>query len=123
MEDCYGRQVGLNTISLAGPLFSIHYFLFTTTYSFRSHHHPLHSPILIVVKPVNTNRPMKTASIRCEGAVVVDEIPVAFEFDDGLVIGVAVAGDFVEDALVLPGTIDATAHGIGDLFGELVSVG
>ena len=66
---------------------------------------------------------MKTAGIGGEGAVVVDEIPVAFEFDDGLVIGVAVAGDFVEDALVFPGTMDAAAHGIGDLFGELVSVG
>ena len=54
---------------------------------------------------------------------MVDEIPFAFELDDGLVIGVAVAGDLVEDAFVFPGTIDITAHGIGDLFGELVGIG
>ena len=53
-----------------------------------------------------------------DGAVVVDEVPVALELDDGLVVGVAVARNLIEDALVLPRAVDALAHGIGRLFGE-----
>ena len=54
---------------------------------------------------------------------MINKIPFAFKFNNGLVIGVAVAGDFVEDAFVFPGTIDTATHGIGDLFGKLISVG
>ena len=86
--------------------------------AFAGHPHPFHLAVLLIIEAVDAEGAAVAGAGGVDGAVVVDEVPVALELDDGLVVGVAVAGNLVEDALVFPRAVDALAHGIGRLLGE-----
>ena len=46
---------------------------------------------------------------------MINEIPFAFELNDGVMIGIAVTGDFIQNSFVLPRASNALAHGISRL--------
>ena len=51
-----------------------------------------------------------------DAAIVIDKIPVALECHDTGMVRPAITRQLIEDALVLPGTVDLATHCIGDFF-------
>ena len=58
-----------------------------------------------------------------QASVVTEEEPLAFEFDDGGVRGVRVAGYLADDTYGRVGTTDAIGYGACNLLGPLTGVG
>ena len=86
--------------------------------SFTCHLYALQLAILLVIKAVDAHRTSEAASVRIDATIVIDEVPFALELHDGMVVGVAIARNFVQDSFVLPRAIDALAHGVSRLFRE-----
>ena len=55
-------------------------------YSFRSHNHPFHGSIGIVMQPVDADRAAEATTMRIDSAIVIDKIPFTFKFYNGLMV-------------------------------------
>lgn len=91
-------------------------------YPFRCHLHPFDCTVFIVKQAIDTDRTAETATERIDSAVVVNHVPVSFEFDDSLVVGITVTGKFIQEAFIFPRSVDIAAHRITHLFGKFGSV-
>ena len=72
---------------------------------------------------IDANRAAVAAAVGLDGAVVVDEVIATLERDDRVVVGITVAGDFVDDPVLLPWASGRVGCSVGSLLGEVGRVG
>ena len=89
-------------------------------HAFSRHVHAFQGAVAVVVKIIDAYRTPEAAAIGLPAAIVVNKIRLAFKIDNSLVVGVAVAGQFVQDALKFPRAVDVAAHGVGNFLRKLV---
>jgi hypothetical protein len=76
----------------------------SSAYSFGSHLNPFHGAVLVIKKPVDTNRAVETTTTNIRSTIMVNKIAVTFKFNNSLMISIGVSGKFVKYAFVFPGT-------------------
>lgn len=54
---------------------------------------------------------------------MVDVVRYIFVFDNGLMVGVVVVGQFIQNIFVFLGAFDGFGYGVGCFFWELIGVG
>lgn len=90
--------------------------------SFGGHLYPFHGTVFVIIEPVDTDGTAVTSTVVVDPSVVINKVPCSLEFNNGLVVGIAVPGNFTENAFILPRAVDILAHGVTDLFGEFGGV-
>ena len=75
--------------------------------------------VVVVVELIDAYGAAEAASVDVGCAVVVDEEPASVFLDYRLVVGVAVAGEFIDDAFAVVGAVDVVGSGVGEFLGEL----
>src|SRR5690606_32630566 len=82
-----------------------------------------HGAVFVIVQVIYTYRAPETASICGDTAIVIDKVIFSFKMYNGLVIGITVSCNFIENTLVFPGSGNRPAHGIGYFFREFIGIG
>ena len=70
----------------------------------------------------NISRFVQNGERGIDTAIVVNEVPVSFEFDDSLMIGIGISSNLIQDTFIFPGASNTTAHCIADLLRKFRSV-
>lgn len=71
------------------------FLIFCRFYTLAGHHNSFNRSVFIVIQVVDTNRSSETSVIGWYGTIVLNKIRLAFKFNYRLVIGIAVASNFI----------------------------
>ena len=71
-------------------------------YAFRCHLNAFHGTVLVIIQTIDADGTAETASGCIDASIMINEIPVALELDNSLMIGIGIAGYLIKDAFVFP---------------------